>query len=39
MSTAAAGSTAKPLPEWKRFRFPQSLYKYGALLAGLYFNW
>lgn len=32
MSTAA-----KPLPEWKRFRFPQSLYKWGALAATLYF--
>ena len=34
------GNTAvKPLPQWKRFRFPQSLYKYGALLAGLGFIW
>jgi phosphonate transport system permease protein len=39
MNTSAAGSTPKPLPEWKRFRFPQSLYKYGALLAGLTFIW
>lgn len=31
MSTAA-----KPLPQWKRFRFPQSLYKYGVLLLALY---
>jgi ABC-type phosphate/phosphonate transport system permease subunit len=36
MSTAV---TKKALPEWKRFRFPQSLYKYGALLAALYFVW
>lgn len=27
----------KTLPEWRRFRFPQSLYKYIALLAGLWF--
>ncbi|MBL8327108.1 MAG: phosphonate ABC transporter, permease protein PhnE [Rubrivivax sp.] len=27
------------LPEWKRFRFPQSLYKYGALLGALAFVW
>ncbi len=34
------GNTAvKPLPQWKRFRYPQSLYKYGALLAGLGFIW
>lgn len=31
------GTAAKPLPEWKRFRFPQSLYKWGALAATLYF--
>jgi len=40
--TAAASSAAgnkKPLPEWSRFRFPQSLYKYGALLAALAFVW
>jgi phosphonate transport system permease protein len=30
-------TAAKPLPEWKRFRFPQSLYKYVALLAALWF--
>ncbi len=30
-------AAARALPEWKRFRFPQSLYKYGALLAGLGF--
>jgi phosphonate transport system permease protein len=29
---------AKPVPvEWRRFRYPQSLYKYGALLAALAF--
>ena len=27
------------LPEWRRFRFPQSLYKYGWLLASLAFVW
>jgi phosphonate transport system permease protein len=32
MSTAA-----KPLPQWKRYRFPQSLYKWIALLAALWF--
>lgn len=26
----------KPLPEWRRFKFPQSLYKYAWLLAGLW---
>lgn len=30
-------ATAKPLPEWKRFRFPESLYKYVAFLATLWF--
>ncbi len=34
-----SGVAAKQLPEWSRFRFPQSLYKYGLLLAGLYFIW
>lgn len=29
--------TATPLPTWKRFRFPQSLYKWGALLAAIWF--
>ena len=29
-------AAAKPLPQWKRFRFPQSLYKYGVLLVALY---
>lgn len=38
-STATTPATARPLPEWKRFRFPQSLYKYGALLAALGFIW
>lgn len=28
---------AKPLPEWRRFRFPESLYKYAALVAALWF--
>ena len=41
MSTAAPATTttAKLLPQWQRFRFPQSLYKYGALLATLCFIW
>jgi len=26
-------AVAKPLPEWRRFRFPQSLYKYAVALA------
>jgi phosphonate transport system permease protein len=30
--SAASGPAAKPLPEWRRFRFPQSLYKYIALV-------
>ena len=29
-------TSGKPLPEWRRFRFPQSLYKYAALLAALW---
>ncbi len=32
-------SPAKSLPEWKRFRYPQSLYKYAVLLGGLWFVW
>jgi phosphonate transport system permease protein len=36
-SASAAASTKKPLPEWRRFRFPQSLYKFGALLAAIAF--
>jgi len=32
-------ASGKPLPEWKRFRFPQSLYKVLALLAGAGFVW
>ena len=32
-------SASRTLPEWKRFRFPQSLYKYGALLGSLAFVW
>ena len=35
-----ASSTAiTALPEWQRFRFPQSLYKYGVALAILGFFW
>ncbi len=30
---------SRPLPEWKRFRFPQSLVKYVVLLAVLYGVW
>lgn len=34
------GERDKPLPEWRRFKFPQSLYKYGWLLASLWLaNW
>ena len=32
-----AAEVTKPLPEWKRFRFPQSLYKFVFLLAALWF--
>lgn len=32
-----AAAPRKPLPEWKRFRFPQSLYKYAALVAAGWF--
>lgn len=40
MSTSAASSNPPPaLPEWKRFRFPQSLYKWLVLIAGLCFVW
>ena len=28
---------AKPLPQWKRLRFPQSLYRLAALIASLWF--
>lgn len=38
-TSTATPAGAKALPEWKRFRFPQSLYKYGALLAAVYFVW
>ncbi|MBL8341098.1 MAG: phosphonate ABC transporter, permease protein PhnE [Rubrivivax sp.] len=38
-SATSAAAAAKPLPEWKRFRFPHSLYKYGALLGALAFVW
>lgn len=37
--TSATSATTKALPEWKRFRYPQSLYKYGVLLAALAFVW
>jgi len=30
-------ATTKPLPQWKRYRFPQSLYKWAALLAAMWF--
>ena len=30
-------AATKPLPEWKRHRFPQSLYKWAALLAAIGF--
>ena len=30
-------ATTKPLPEWKRYRFPQVLYKWVALLAAIGF--
>ena len=36
MSVATTSQT-RALPEWRRFRFPQSLYKYGALIAALAF--
>ncbi len=32
---ASPRASTQPLPEWRRFRFPQSLYKYAALLASL----
>jgi phosphonate transport system permease protein len=38
MSTIAPAAV-KPLPEWRRFRFPQSLYKYGAVLGAAGFIW
>lgn len=38
MDTPVAAA-AKPLPEWRRFRFPQSLFKYAAALATLGFFW
>jgi phosphonate transport system permease protein len=35
---AAAPDTAvKTLPTWRRFRFPQSLYKYAALVGAIWF--
>lgn len=36
---ANAATMTKPLPEWRRFRFPQSLYKYIAFVASLGFIW
>ncbi len=33
MNGAIAPVAVKKLPEWRRFRFPQSLYKYVAILA------
>lgn len=36
---SAPGGQPRSLPEWRRFRFPQSLYKYGWLLASLAFVW
>lgn len=35
--TPLLATQAKPLPEWRRFKFPQSLYKYLGLLGGLWF--
>lgn len=29
----------RALPEWRRFRFPQSLYKYAVLIGSLWFVW
>ena len=37
MGNPVSAAHAKPLPEWRRFRFPQSLYKFVALLAALWF--
>lgn len=37
--SALSTNSPKPLPEWRRFRYPQSLYKYITLLAGLAFVW
>ena len=31
--------STRPLPQWKRFRYPQSLYKYAALIAAIGFVW
>lgn len=40
MSAATpSASSARPMPQWRRFHFPQSLYKYGVLLGALYFVW
>lgn len=35
--TPLLATADKPLPEWRRFKFPQSLYKYLGLLGGLWF--
>lgn len=32
-------TAARPLPQWKRFRFPHSLIKYAVLLAAAWFVW
>jgi phosphonate transport system permease protein len=36
---ATSAALTKPVPEWRRFRFPQSLYKYIAFVASLGFIW
>ena len=36
---ALPSPSTRPLPEWKRFRYPQSLYKYAALIAAIGFVW
>lgn len=35
--SVATTTSARALPEWRRFRFPQSLYKYGAVIGALVF--
>lgn len=37
--SAARGADGRPLPQWRRFRFPQSLYKYAAFLGSIWFVW
>lgn len=40
MTTATPSTAAaRPLPQWRRFRFPQSLYKWAVLLASCGFVW